>query len=199
MKFGRIEATGGFFLLFAWLNYWDRHSVVPLGMLACAVHELGHYGAIRLLGGDIRQIRLTAVGAEMVMARPLNYWQEGIAALAGPGVNLMLALLLSHWDSCPVFVGLNLVLGCFNMMPVGRLDGGRVLYGTLALLVGPELAQWTEKGLSVLFTGAFFAAGVLAAFAWGNLTLLLVAGWMAAAFIPGKRGEIGLVRPSGKR
>ena len=44
-----MEATGGFFLLAAWLNYLDRDRIVPLVMAACLLHELGHYLAIRLL------------------------------------------------------------------------------------------------------------------------------------------------------
>ena len=55
MRLGRIEATGGFFLLAAWLNYLDRQHLVPLAAAACLLHELGHYAAIRLLGGDIKK------------------------------------------------------------------------------------------------------------------------------------------------
>ena len=46
---GRVEATGGFLLLVAWLNYLDRSLLVPLALCACAVHELGHCAALHLL------------------------------------------------------------------------------------------------------------------------------------------------------
>ena len=36
MRLGRVEVTGGFLLLTAWLNYLDRQGVVPLALLACA-------------------------------------------------------------------------------------------------------------------------------------------------------------------
>ena len=45
MRLGRVEVTGGFLLLTAWLNYLDRQGVVPLALLACALHELGHWAA----------------------------------------------------------------------------------------------------------------------------------------------------------
>lgn len=125
MRLGRIEATGGFFLLAAWLNYLDRQHLVPLAAAACLLHELGHYAAIRLLGGDIKLIRLTAVGAEMVLSGPLDYWREGAAALSGPLVNLLLASFFCRVEGGALFAGLNLALGCFNLLPVGRLDGGR--------------------------------------------------------------------------
>ena len=40
MRLGRVEVTGGFLLLTAWLNYLDRQGVVPLALLVCALHEL---------------------------------------------------------------------------------------------------------------------------------------------------------------
>ena len=61
---GRVEATGDFLLLMAWLNYLDRQGIVPMAMAACLLHELGHWAVIRLLGGQISLVRLTAVRSE---------------------------------------------------------------------------------------------------------------------------------------
>ena len=76
MRLGRVEVTGGFLLLTAWLNYLDRQGVVPLALLACALHELGHWAALRALGARVRRVRLTAVGAEMEVDRTLSYGGE---------------------------------------------------------------------------------------------------------------------------
>ena len=179
MRWGRVEATAGFFLLIAWVNYWDSQLLVPQALLACALHELGHYGVIRLLGRDVKLIRLTAIGAEMVVDRPLSYGQEGLAALAGPAVNLALALLLCGWSRGQTFAGLNLALALFNLLPAGRLDGGRTLRCALALLIGPAQAEQTARWLDRCFAGAALGAGLLLAGAAGNVTLLLTALWMA--------------------
>lgn len=181
IRLGRVEVTGGFLLLAAWLNYLDRSFLLPMAALACSAHELGHYLTIRLLGEDVKSIRLTAVGAEMILRRPLGYWQEGLSALAGPGVNLLLALVCCRQESFS-FAGLNLTLAVFNLVPVGRLDGGRALYCTLALLAGPDLAERTVGGLGWLCTLGLLTAG-LAAGLWGNFTLLLVALWLAASLL----------------
>lgn len=181
MRLGRVEATGGFFLLLAWLNYLDTQGLVPMAMTACALHELGHFLTLRRLGGRVRLIRLTAAGAEMVLSRPLGYWQEGLTALAGPGVNLLLALLFCAWPGGTVFAGLNLVLACFNMLPVGRLDGGRALYCTLALLAGPGWAGRVGRSMDLAGAALLLAGGVLSLGAGGNITLLLVALWLLAA------------------
>ena len=35
MRFGRVEISGGFFLLAAWLNYLDPAFLVPMAAVAC--------------------------------------------------------------------------------------------------------------------------------------------------------------------
>ena len=178
MRWGRVEATAGFFLLAAWVNYWDSQLLFPFALLACTLHELGHYWIIRLLGGSIKVIRLTAIGAEMEVTRPLNYWQEGLAALAGPAVNLVLALAFCGWRWGQTFAGLNLALALFNLLPVGRLDGGRVLNCALALGMGPDRAERVGTALDLVCAGAALGAGLLLSWAVGNITLLLAALWM---------------------
>lgn len=181
MRLGRVEVTGGFLLLLAWLNYMDRSFLVPMALTACGAHELGHIAAIWLLGGAIKEIHLTAIGAELVLARPLAYWQEGLSALAGPGVNLLLALVCCRFTL--TFAGVNLALALFNLLPVGRLDGGRAVCCTLALLTGPGTADRVGRWLDCLCTAAVMVAGLLLALRDGNITLLLAAFWLLAVFL----------------
>ena len=144
MRIGKLEVTAPFFLMLAWLNYLDRQGLVPLCVLACCFHELGHLLSIRLLSGDIKLIRLTAVGAEMVLCRPMGYGQEMVAALAGPGVNLLLAVLCCRWSWGTLFAGLNLALGCFNLLPGALLAWKN---GNITLLsVGLWLLAVFSKG-----------------------------------------------------
>lgn len=187
MRLGHVKATGGFFILFAWLIYIDHQNIVPLVMVACAAHEFGHYITIRMLGGNIKYVRLTAIGAEMALSRPLGYWREGVAALAGPGVNLFLAVILCHFPWSIELAGLNLVLGCFNLMPLGRLDGGRALHCTLALLLGPDWATAIGAWMDLAATVLLLVTGLLLVGLGGNLTLLLVSFWLVAVFISGKK------------
>lgn len=183
MRLGRVEVTGGFLLLLAWLNYMDRAFLVPKALVACVAHELGHVFLLRLMGEDIRSIRFTAVGAELVLPHPLGYWQEGLSALAGPGVNLILALVFCNYTDTLTFSGLNLALALFNLLPVGRLDGGRAVHCTLALLAGPGLASSAACWLDCLCTAGLLVAGLFLALFWGNITLLLVAFWLLAVFL----------------
>ena len=188
MRLGRVEVTGGFLLLTAWLNYLDRQGVVPLALLACALHELGHWAALRALGARVRRVRLTAVGAEMEVDRTLSYGGELLAALAGPGANLALALAFSPLTGGGLFAGLNLALGCFNLLPVGRLDGGRALHCLLSMSIGPA-AEEAEAVLDRVLIAFLLALGVLLIGWGGSFTLLLVALWLLAKEKEGKKGR----------
>ncbi|MDE6456774.1 MAG: hypothetical protein K2L38_12950, partial [Dysosmobacter sp.] len=58
----KIRVSGGFVLLAAWfalVNGWEP-LVTVLG--AAAVHELGHWLLLRLLGAGVRSFRLGVLG-----------------------------------------------------------------------------------------------------------------------------------------
>ena len=93
LRWGRLEVTGGFCLAAAALFYLDTENILPWALLACALHESGHYAVTRLAGGGLAYFRLTAVGGDLGLdpARPLGYAGEMAAILAGPTVNLLCA------------------------------------------------------------------------------------------------------------
>ncbi len=101
--------------------------------------------------------------AKPVPINPYNFrnYKRGlmITALAGPATNFLLALLsgllilgLSRFWVTPlagavyhflsIFLGVNISLGVFNLIPIPPLDGSRILYGLL-----PK--SWADKYVSV--------------------------------------------------
>lgn len=185
LRWGRVEATGGFLLLMAWLNYADQQGLLLPALAACVLHELGHLLAVRLCGGAVERLRLSAVGAELRLGRGLSYGRELLCALAGPAANLAAALAWARTEGGALFAGVNLALGCFNLLPAGRLDGGRALRCVLAPALGPDragrLGERLDRALSLLLVGA----GCAAVCRGGGFTLLLVALWLAC---PGREG-----------
>ena len=184
--------SGGALLLGAVLFYLDDQGLFLLSLLACAVHELGHYLAILALGGQVRLLRLTCVGAEMQLSgrSPMGWLGQMLAALAGPLVNLAMGFAsVRLWgEEGWCFAGINFALGAFNLLPAGCLDGGRALSCLLTPLLGREGAARFLHILAIALAAGLLA-GTLILLRYGrfNLTLLLLSVWLLAGSFPGKK------------
>lgn len=122
--------------------------VVPLNWLLAAItaavfHELSHSAAILLLGGKIHGLKILPDGIRMETS-PMRVWQEILCSLAGPAGSLLLMLLAKH---TPRIALCALVQGCYNLLPVFPLDGGRALRCLLEWLLSPKMAKMVERVL----------------------------------------------------
>ncbi len=162
LTLGRLEVTWGFLavpLLALWLG---AGPMLPVIYFSSLCHELGHLAALALVGGRVERLRLSALGAELQAdTRYLPYGREILCSLAGPGVNLLLALFFSRWMGNYIFGGANLLLALFNLLPVPSLDGGRILLLAVSWAFGPWVADGVCRvvGLLTAFlltAGAFF-------------------------------------------
>lgn len=188
MRMGRLEVSGGALVAVALLYYMDDSGVTAWVLLSALLHELGHCLAISLLGGRVTRLRLSLTGAELRLsaAHPLSCGKMIPAALAGPAVNLLLALgsaalaRRGGGEQLYFFAGLNLGLACFNLLPVGWLDGGRVLKNFFAWLgyeaLGTALTDICTKVILLLLLLA--GAALLWQSEGRNFTLLIAGLWM---------------------
>lgn len=175
-----MEVSPGFLLLLGLLFWLDEGvGLLPWGLLSCALHEMGHAAAAVRLGGRVRELRLTAVGAELRLdyLRPLGYAQDSLVALAGPAVNLACGALAmaAGWELCGAAA---LVIAGFNLLPIPPLDGGRVAYDLLAWRLDPDWADRLTAALSGCLLGGLVGLGAVAAARFANFTLLLTALWL---------------------
>ena len=112
-RWGNLEIGWGFPILAALAMLAGAGEVLPLTLAFALCHELGHLAALNLAGAKVELLRLTAFGAEIrADTRRLSYPREILCTLAGPAVNLLLALALARLGGRYVAAGANLLLGC---------------------------------------------------------------------------------------
>jgi len=155
----RIHVT--FVLLIAWLafGYYAQGGspaaaegviFVLLLFLCVVLHEFGHALAAKAFGINTPDITLLPIGGVARLERmPEEPKQELLIAVAGPAVNVVIALGLFVAGgsfinpfvnpAAPERVGLvsqlliiNVLLVAFNLLPAFPMDGGRVLRALLA-------------------------------------------------------------------
>lgn len=152
-----------------------------LALFACVVlHGLGHSLAARRFGIGTRSITLLPIGGLATLERmPEKPRQELLVALAGPAVNVVIALLLypflaplgafegidlSHGAVGPGFLTalfwVNVMLVVFNAIPAFPMDGGRVLRALLALRLDRPKTTAIAAGLGKLIAVGFVFYGL---------------------------------------
>lgn len=186
LRLGRVELSGGFLLSAALLFYLDTKNLLSWAALAAGLHELGHFAAVRALGGRVARLRLTVTGGDMELdgRRSLTYGGELCAILTGPAANLLLALLAARlgerWESGYLLAGLSLSLGWFNLLPVRPLDGGRALQLILSGLLGESAAIRAVRYSSLACASALLALGGTLLRRGGGPSLLVMGVWLLA-------------------
>ncbi|HIT32195.1 MAG TPA: site-2 protease family protein [Candidatus Enterenecus stercoripullorum] len=176
----KLEVSPGFLLLMSGLLYLDEGTgLLPWAILACALHEMGHLTAALALNGHVSCLKLSAVGAELRFdyRQPLSYGQENLVLLAGPAVNLLLAVPAFALDLKVLAVS-SVWIGAFNLMPIPPLDGGVLAENLLGGCLGLSWAPTVLAVVSGILAGLLAGVGAIAAAVYGNVTLLLTAAWL---------------------
>ena len=195
----RVHMT--FFLLLLWIgvaHYQQGGAAAALdgvlfiiALFACVVaHEFGHALTARRYGIKTPDITLLPIGGVARLERmPEKPGQEIAVALAGPAVNIVIAIVLilflgaqadlqaleSLENPALSFVArlasVNLFIAIFNLIPAFPMDGGRVLRAILATRMNRTRA--TQMAATV-GQGFAFLLGFLGLTA-GNPLLIFIA------------------------
>lgn len=86
------------------------------------LHELGHVAAALVLKVKVHQVGISRKGA-YIRREAGTAGQNLVITLAGPGLNLWVALLFHHVS--PHLAYCNLVIGVVNLLPIPGSDGSR--------------------------------------------------------------------------
>lgn len=104
-------------------------------------------------------------------------WGEAIVAFAGPFTNICIALFfgliirlasmgtlvvsLSFLQISATIVVINLVLACFNLVPIPPLDGSKILFAFLPYNMAHIRANLEAYGMTILIFFVFFLSQFL--------------------------------------
>lgn len=111
----------------------DPLGIVRISLLCSLLHECGHIVAWVAFTGRLPVLELSPGGIGLCLGTvQLSARREAVLASAGPAVNLLAAGVMfavmqyraSYWGW--FFLGTNLLVGGFNLLPVGPLDGKRI-------------------------------------------------------------------------
>lgn len=202
----RIHITFILFLLYIWgASYvtggadaaWSGLVFMVLLFLCVLAHEFGHIFTARAFGIPTPDVTLLPIGGVARLERiPEEPREEFLIAIAGPLVNVVIALVLmafagadlqsSHLaavESARVsmidrLASVNLFLALFNMIPAFPMDGGRVLRALLAIRLG--FARATEIAATIGQWFAF-ALGFIGLFSNPLLIFIAIFVYLAAA------------------
>ena len=203
-----VHAT--FVMLLAWVAYMHWRAGGTAGAALAGVvfvvavfgtivlHELGHALTARRFGIRTRDITLWPIGGVARLERmPEKPGQELLVAVAGPAVNLAIALALGvaiFVMGSPLFpegllggglgalltrlLWVNVTIAVFNLLPAFPMDGGRALRALLALRGDYVNATRIAAGIGQAFALLF---GLLGLFANPLLIFIALFLWMGAA------------------
>lgn len=170
-------------LLAAALYFLELRSIAALAAAVIA-HELGHFTALRLLGLRIRAFRSETQGFCIDYEGDATRLGHITAALAGPAAGLALAFALSALAArtgssfCALTAGVSLLLSLFNLLPVRRMDGGRIAGHLLPALFGEAAGDRAARALSAVTASALFALGLGVLLAGHGAGLIIAAAWL---------------------
>jgi Zn-dependent protease len=202
-----IHWTFGLFIAFIIYTAWNNNFSTADGFwfvifvcilfLFVVLHELGHAMAARKYGILTKDIIISPIGGiARLMDIPRKPAHELVVALAGPAVNVILAVLFlllllpitnnffpqkqsMNLISEPVdylryLLIINVTLVVFNMIPAFPMDGGRVFRALLAFKMPRLRATYVAMIIARIFAILFISYGVYSA----HLILTLIGGFI---------------------
>jgi Zn-dependent protease len=193
----RIEVHWTFTLLLIWVVFLDiqrggttnsalMNVILILLLFLCVIlHELGHALTAKRFDIKTKKITLLPIGGVASLEKmPEKPEQELIVALAGPAVNVIIAMLLYLVVPMKNYFGLdadslmqllsaptletllfylfiaNVMLVVFNLIPAFPMDGGRVFRALLSFTMDRARATEIAAGLGQALAVVFFMLGL---------------------------------------
>ncbi|MBR2742973.1 MAG: site-2 protease family protein [Clostridia bacterium] len=183
LTFGKVRLHLSALVLAAFFFVGGNGEVFLALVLSAALHEVGHFIAMRAFGLRAARIDITALGAAICLSGMSGYRRDIAVAAAGPAASA-LAFATSfaayahggHGAFLSLFCGVNLIICVLNLVPVPPLDGGVIL--SSALYLKYDAAHAGELTFYISLASAvtlFVLGGLLFYYTGSNVSLMLIA------------------------
>ena len=191
----KIHWTFGFLVIYLALTIFNENVSIVHGLwftayvialFSCVVlHEYGHAYAAKKYGVKTIDITLSPIGGIARLERlPELPKQELVVAIAGPLVNLLIAIItgfilyntidfnaldfdfdilrIQNTSEFLIFLfALNTMLFLFNLIPAFPMDGGRIIRALFAMKLGRTKATKLASIIGRILAIAFVGFGIL--------------------------------------
>lgn len=194
----KIKVHWTFLFLILWIVFSEQkrggntasilfNIALVLAAFACVLlHEIGHAIMAKKFGIETKKITLLPIGGMASLERiPESSKQELLVAIAGPLVNVVIALLLYFiipikelmhlnftetfdmlssftWQNFLFYLFIvNIALVVFNLIPAFPMDGGRILRAVLAIKLNRVKATQIASGIGQFMAVLFLLIGLL--------------------------------------
>ncbi|MCM1324923.1 MAG: site-2 protease family protein, partial [Acetobacter sp.] len=191
----RLPIHPSFILLFLWFVCTGNFQAFFIFVSVVLTHELGHYMVAKHLGYKLDAFFLAPYGVSLnYKEKAFNSSDEIKIALAGPAVNLTLAMLaIGVWWLFPVtynytqvFVEQSVMLALFNLIPAYPLDGGRLFVATVSERFSRKLAVKIISIANIVFTFIFIVLFIVSCAVNFNPIFALAAVFMLSGLMQTK-------------
>ena len=170
----------------------DESGLCAAALFCCIVHELGHIISLLAMGEKPGLIELSFYGIKLERQgiSGIGSFGEIIIYASGPTANFVLSALLficgksSETETAAV---ISLCVGIFNLLPCQPLDGGNILYYFLNRRMSENKCEKICFYVSCIVLVPMAMAGAVLAVKSGNITLISVSVYLAAATVMNKK------------
>lgn len=184
----KIKLNLNIFLFLSIFLITKQIKIYCMLMLFAFIHELSHLIAGILLGFKLEAFRIMPFGFSIEFkTEPQNYNKKVvksnilavkkiIIALAGPLLNIIIAIIgiLHNMDENIIYS--NILLMFFNLIPIYPLDGGRILKNLLKIFLGNKKATIYTNKISNIFIIILTIISSILIIEYKNVAILFIIG-----------------------
>lgn len=180
----KIEITFPFVAFISFIISLDAPSNVLITVFTSMLHETGHLFTMISSGNKPQKVRFELTGINIIRNQEtvISTKNEILISLGGPLINALMTVVscvilpFYNNEKLLAFACINLILMTFNLLPVKKLDGGRILYFLLSIKYDFAACSTVLKITSLFFITVIFIWGIYIFIASSyNFSLIIIA------------------------